>query len=155
MDGDSCKSAFSWLYKLFYIIQGVLMAAFAPVVSQLTWLPSCLVLHILGQFCQSFSWWLVFSTSYPRLNPLGLEVVAVVISSWWFYLGDFALVILRSINIIDHSLKNPYCFSKISMWQFCISCHLHLVFEFFNYSKFFNYNKFKYHGSSSIAGCPW
>ena len=49
--------------------------------------------HLLGQFCQPFSWWLVFSTSYPRLIPLGLEVVAMVISSWWFRLGDFILVI--------------------------------------------------------------
>ena len=40
------------------------------------------------------------------------------------------MVILRSINIIHHSLKNPHCFSKISMWQFCISWHLHLVLSF-------------------------
>ena len=87
------------------------MAVFAPVIIQLAWLPLCLDLHILGQFCQSFLWWLVFSTSYPRLNPLELEVVAVVISiwwsHWWFYLGDFALVISRSIIIIDHTLENP------------------------------------------------
>ena len=41
--GDSCKSASSWLYKLFYITQDVLMAVFAPVTSQLVWSPSCLV----------------------------------------------------------------------------------------------------------------
>ena len=159
MDRDSCKSALSWLHMLFYITQGVLMAVFAPAIIQPAWLPTCLDLHILGQFCQPFSWWLVFSTSYPRLNPFELEVVAVVISSWWshwwFYLGDFALVISRSINIIDHTLKNSPCFSNIFVWHFDISCHLHLVFEFFNYGEFFNYNKFKYHGSWSTAGCPW
>ena len=34
------KSATSSLYNLFYITLGVLMAAFAPVTSQLAWLPS-------------------------------------------------------------------------------------------------------------------
>ena len=34
------KSAASSLYNLFYITLGVLMAAFAPVTSQLAWLPS-------------------------------------------------------------------------------------------------------------------
>ena len=89
-------------------------------------------LHFLGQICQPFSWWLVFSTSYPRLIPLGLEVVAMVISSWWFHLGDFALVILRSINIIDHPLKNSPCFSKvfIFIWHFAFhaTCILFLSF---------------------------
>ena len=135
MDRDSCKSALSLIHILFYITIGVLMAVFAPVIIQLAWLPVCLDLHILGQFCQSFLWWLVFSTSYPRLNPLELEVVAVVNSTWWsqwwFCLGDFALVISRSIIIIDHSLENPLVSPIFSCGTFCISCHLHLVFEFF------------------------
>ena len=86
--------------------------------------------HFLGQFCQPFSWWLVFSTSYPRLIPLGLEVVAMVISSWWFHLGDFALVISRSINIIDHPLNNSPCFSKVFIWHFAFhaTCILFLSF---------------------------
>ena len=39
-------------------------------------------------------------------------------------------MILRSINIIHHSLKNPHCFSKISMWQFAFhaTCILFLSF---------------------------
>ena len=68
--------------------------------------------------------------SIHRLIPLGLEVAAMVISSWWFHLGDFALVISTSINIIDHPLKNSPCFSKVFIWHFAFhaTCILFLSF---------------------------
>ena len=130
VDRDSCKSALSWIYMLFYITQSVLMAAFAPAIIPAGLVSNLSRFHFLGQICQPFSWWLVFSTSYPRLNPLGLEVVAMVISSWWFHLGDFALVISTSINIIDHPLKNSPCFSKVFIWHFAFhaTCILFLSF---------------------------
>ena len=40
-----------------------------------------------------------------RLNPCRLEVAAVVISSWWFHLGDFALVISTSIRRYSESVE--------------------------------------------------
>ena len=68
-----------------------------------------------------------------RLNPCRLEVAAVVISSWWFHLGDFALVISTSINFIDYPLKNSPCSSKvfIFIWHFAFyaTCILFLSFS--------------------------
>ena len=70
--------------------------------------------------------------SIHRLIPHGLEVLAVVISSWWFHAGDFALVISRSINFIEYPLKNSPCFFKIfiSVWHFAFhaTCILFLSF---------------------------
>ena len=96
MDGDSCKSALFQLHILFYITQIVLMAILAPVASLLAWLPSCLDLHILGQFCQSFSWWLVFSTFLSPAKSIWISSCRhgdylVVIISWWFRFGDFEI----------------------------------------------------------------
>ena len=131
--GDSCKSATSSLYNLFYITLGVLMAAFAPVYIPAGLASICLV---------SISWVNSANHSHDdkcsvhsihRLIPFRLEVAAVVISSWWFHLGDFALVISRSINFIDYPLKNSHCSSKVFIftWQFPFhaTCILYLNFQ--------------------------
>ena len=70
--------------------------------------------------------------SIHRLIPLRLEVAAVVISSWWFHLGDFALVISRSINFIEYPLKNSPCSSKVFIftWQFPFPATCILIFEY-------------------------
>ena len=155
MDGDSYKSALFQLHILFYITQIVLMAILAPV-AFLVGLASILSRSShLGLILPIILMIISVSTSYPRPNPFEPQVVAMVIFLWWLYLGDFALVILRSINIIDHILPNTPCSSNLFIWYFGISCLWHLVFEFFNCDEFFNYNKIKYHVSWSTAGCPW
>ena len=128
VDRDSCKSALSWLYMLFYITQGVLMAAFAPAIIPAGLVSNLSRFHFLGQICQPFSWWLVFSTSYPPAYSTWTRSCRhgdflLVISSWWFRFGDFDINYHRTSVSSSEASTNSVHFNLSGTcpnWSSCL-----------------------------------